>query len=328
MARRPAVQPANERLLFLLTLVPWLADHEGVSVADAAKHFAVAESHIRDAVRLIAVSGIPGETSQYQHGDLFDIAWDRFDDDDEIQFTNLVAIDNSPRFSAREAAAIIAGLQYLSVLPETANRQTIDSLMVKLARGASGSPSQVAVGASDASESLRLIRSAVAAEVQIEFDYVTGKGDRERRRVDPLRVESTDSDWYLRGWCHLRQAVRTFRVDRITNPLLTALARSVRIDDVSLPDTLFEGSTDDVRVTVDIVPQTVSLLADYLSPDPSYPLGSGVHRTAIYVSHLHSLKRLATSLSGLITVVDPPEARQITADWAGRGLAQYEAPAV
>jgi proteasome accessory factor C len=108
---------AQDKLAFLLSLVPFLLDHDRVSVAEAAEHFGVDEEQIREAVRLIAVSGVPGETSQYLHGDLFDIAWDDFEDNDRIAITNRVAIDDSPRFSAREAAALIAGLQYLSALP-------------------------------------------------------------------------------------------------------------------------------------------------------------------------------------------------------------------
>ncbi|MBC7518793.1 MAG: WYL domain-containing protein [Microbacteriaceae bacterium] len=322
MAKRGAIHPANERLLFLLALVPWLADHDGVTVSQAAQHFAVTAEAVREAVRLIAVSGIPGETSQYQHGDLFDIAWDRFEDDDEIQFTNLVAIDNSPRFSAREAAAIIAGLQYLSGLPEAADRNAVDSLMVKLARGASGRPSQVAVETTDAGDTLHIIRAAVANDQQIEFDYVTAKGEREHRQVDPLRVESMDSDWYLRGWCHSRQAVRTFRIDRITDPELGTLPRSVHPEEVTLPETLFEGSPGDVVVSVDVAPQAMSLIADYLASPPSaIPIAQNT--AEIVVPHFHAVKRLIAGLSGLVTIIDPPEARKVTADWAARGLEQY-----
>ena len=100
-----------------------------------AEHFRVPEEQIREAVRLIAVSGIPGETSQYQHGDLFDIAWDDFEDNDQIVLTHLVAIDDTPRFSGREAAALIAGLQYLSALPESADRTAMATLADKLSRG-------------------------------------------------------------------------------------------------------------------------------------------------------------------------------------------------
>ena len=145
MAERRRPMQAQDKLAFLLALVPYLMDRDRVSVTEAARHFGVEKSQLRDAVRLIAVSGVPGETNAYQHGDLFDIAWDDFEENDQIVLTHLVAIDDSPRFSAREAAALIAGLQYLSALPENADRDVIGSLMAKLARGASGAPSQVAV---------------------------------------------------------------------------------------------------------------------------------------------------------------------------------------
>ena len=103
MAERAKPRQAQDKLAFLLSLVPYLMDHDRVSVSTAARHFGVPEQQIREAVRLIGVSGIPGDTATYQHGDLFDIAWDDFEENDEIVITNLVAIDDSPRFSAREA---------------------------------------------------------------------------------------------------------------------------------------------------------------------------------------------------------------------------------
>src|SRR6185437_9826479 len=125
VAERPQPLQARDKLAFLLSLVPWLMDHDGATVADTAEHFGMEPEQIREAVRLIAVSGVPGETDSYQHEDLFDIDWDAFEEHDEIQLTHLVAIDDAPRFSAREAAALIAGLQYLASLPENAGSATL-----------------------------------------------------------------------------------------------------------------------------------------------------------------------------------------------------------
>src|SRR3954467_9856005 len=169
MADRPQPLQARDKLAFLLSLVPWLMDHDGAKVSEAAEHFGMTPQQIREAVELIAVSGVPGETDAYQHGDLFDINWDAFEERDEIVITNLVAIDDSPRFSAREAAALIAGLQYLSALPENADRAAIASLMSKLGRGSSGEPSAVAVEASETDETVALIRRSVEQGVSVEF---------------------------------------------------------------------------------------------------------------------------------------------------------------
>ena len=324
MPERPKPMHAQDKLAFLLSLVPYLMDHDRVTVREAAAHFGVPEEQIRDAVRLIAVSGVPGETSSYQHSDLFDIAWDDFEENDQIVLTNLVAIDDSPRFSAREAAALIAGLQYLSSLPEHVDSAGIASLMVKLSRGASAQPSQVTVDASDASALLDPIRESVARGVQLEFDYVNSRGERERRRVDPLRVESTDADWYLRGWCHLRRAVRTFRLDRMSEVRVTDGPITYRVGDIPLPDSLFEGSPDDLLVTLDVEPAALPLLADYVPEGGTSTEVDGRIRTTIRVSHYHGLKRLITGMSGVATVVDPAAARHAVAEWAAAGAARYD----
>ena len=314
---------AQDKLAFLLSLVPYLMDRDRVSVAEAATHFDVPKEQIREAVRLIGVSGIPGETATYQHGDLFDIAWDDFDDNDQIVLTNLVAIDDSPRFSAREAAALIAGLQYLSALPENADRQAIASLTAKLSRGASAEPSQMAVEASGSDATLALIYESVETGKQLEFDYLNSRGQAERRRVDPLRVESVDADWYLRGWCHLREAVRTFRLDRMSSPAITDVAITHGARDVALPDTLFEGSPDDLIVTLDVAAAAAPMLADYIVAGTSAEEHDGILRTTVRVSHYHGLKRLIAGLPGVATVVAPDEARSVVAQWAAAGAARY-----
>jgi proteasome accessory factor C len=314
---------ARDKLAFLLSLVPWLMEHDGATVAEAAEHFGVSAQQIRDAVELIAVSGVPGDTDQYQHGDLFDINWDAFEERDEIVLTNLVAIDDSPRFSAREATALIAGLQYLSSLPENAGSATLARLTAKLSRGASAEPSQVGVEEVAGDATLALIRDAAARGVQLELDYLDSAGQRERRRVDPLRVESFDEDWYLRGWCHLREAVRTFRLDRISNAVITEAPIEHRAGEVRLPDRLFEASPEDLEVTIEVAPAAMPLLVDYIPDGATSTQVDGRIRTTLRVSHFHGLKRLIASMAGVATVVAPPSARAAVAEWAAAGAARY-----
>jgi len=322
-ASNQAPLQAQDKLTFLLALVPYLLERDRVSVAEVAAHFRVKPEQIRDAVRLIAVSGVPGETRTYQYEDLFDIAWDDFEDNDQIVITNHVAIDDSPRFSAREAAALIAGLQYLSALPENADRAAVASLMSKLSRGASALPSSLAVEASESDATLALIRESVSKGVQLEFDYLSSTGESERRRVDALLVESVDADWYLRGWCHLREAIRTFRLDRISNLSITDEPISHRVDDVTLPETLFEGSADDLVVTIDIAASAESLLADYIPEGAQREVIADRVRTTVRVSHYHGLKRLIASMPGVATVVEPADARRVVAEWASAGASRY-----
>lgn len=323
MAERRRPMQAQDKLAFLLALVPYLMDRDRVSVAEAAAHFGVEPEQLRDAVRLIAVSGVPGETNAYQPGDLFDIAWDDFEENDRIVLTHQVAIDDSPRFSAREAAALIAGLQYLTSLPENADRDVIGSLMAKLARGASAAPSEMAVARSETDEALAVIRDAVIAGTRLDFDYRNSRGERERRRVDPLRVESIDQDWYLRGWDHARTALRTFRLDRIENLTATDVPIAYSPGDVTLPETLFEGTPDDQLVAIEVSASAIPLIEDYIPEGAERREVDGMVRTNLRVAHFHGLKRLVSGLSGVLTVLDPPEARRVVAEWAAAGAARY-----
>jgi proteasome accessory factor C len=325
MAPRAKPLKAPDKLVFLLSFVPYLLEQRVVDVAEAAQHFGMTQAEIRDAVRLIATSGLPGSTGTYQPNDLFDIDWDSFEDDDVIVIVHHVAIDDAPRLSAREAAALMAGLQYLSAAPEGAGSASLASLRAKLAAGASAAPTRLAVAETEADASLALIREAVAEGRQLEFDYLNARGERGRRRADPLRIISQDADWYLQAYCHTREDVRNFRVDRMSDLLLT----DEPIGDHSgraVPDTLFQGSDSDLDVVVDVSPATLPLLADYLA-DASAREVEGRLRVTLRLAHVHGLKRLVAGLPGLVTVVAPAEARAAVAEWAAAGLAGYPAPA-
>jgi proteasome accessory factor C len=317
---------AQDKLAFLLSLVPYLIDHEEVGVAEAAQHFAVSPEEMRSAVQLIAVSGLPGDSDSYLHNDLFDINWDEFEDNDRIVLTHSVAIDESPRFSARETAALLAGLQYLSALPENADRAALSSLMNKLARGASAPPSPVAVARARVDSALPVLREALVARHQVEFDYRDAQGAAERRTVDPLRLDSDDENWYLRGWDHARSAVRTYRLDRMSGLLATDRPASRGSDEVALSDALFETSPEDLSVVVEVNESALPLLGDYLPEGTRTRPGrrAGVVEATLRVGHYHGLKRLAARLSGMVVVREPEQARTVIADWARQGLAAYE----
>lgn len=324
--RRPADRAApvqvRDKLAFLISLVPWLLDNDRVTVAEAAAHFDVDEKQIREAVTLVALSGVPGETAAYLPGDLFDIDWDAFDRG-EIAITHHVAIDEAPRLSAREAAALIAGLRYLQVLPENASSLTLRTLVDKLSRGASAAPSALAVADGPSRDALDIVQSAMSQGRRLAFTYVNSRDAREVRAVDPLRVESIDNDLYLRGWCHLRGAVRTFRFDRMSDIAITDTPIEHDVESITLSRNLFEPSADDLIVTIEATPESLALLTDYLADDSSFATVGDRVRTTIRVSHYHGLKRLIASMPGAVRVVEPEQAREIVSEWASAGLARY-----
>ncbi|MCX7624469.1 MAG: transcriptional regulator [Thermomicrobium sp.] len=64
---------------------------------------------------------------------------------------------------------------------------------------------------------LQTLLEAMALRHTVEIVYRTASrgDDRVRRQFDPYGIVPFGRSWYVIGWCHLRRAMRTFKVDRI-----------------------------------------------------------------------------------------------------------------
>jgi predicted DNA-binding transcriptional regulator YafY len=78
------------------------------------------------------------------------------------------------------------------------------------------------------SSSSRAIRSALeeamAEQRVIRIRYTSGDGTTTTRDVEPVLFASTNGQWYLVGWCRLRNAMRWFTVSRIERASVTKTA--------------------------------------------------------------------------------------------------------
>ena len=130
----PPVGQAGENLVLFLSLVPFVMDRGEVSIEQAAEQFGRRPEDIRRAIELIACAGIPGDSAAYLHTDLFDIDWDLLDSEGIIRFEQTIVINQQPRLSSREMAALIAGLQYIAAHPRYGERSDVTELLAKLDR--------------------------------------------------------------------------------------------------------------------------------------------------------------------------------------------------
>lgn len=314
---------APDRLALLLALVPYLDEVGVVSVTEAAEHFHVEAEDIRAAVNLIAASGVPTVDHVPLDNDMFDIDWDAFLDDDVIVLTRTVVIEETPRFSRGETSALIAGLQYLSSLPGSADNDVLHSVQRKLA--AAGGVAAL-VAAPGATESARTeVARALAEHRQLTFVYATPDGRSEPRRIDVVQVESENDVWFVRGWCHDRDAMRVFRLDRMTEVESTDVPATVDLTKVEIPETLFAEGSDDFNVTVEVSRAGIALLGEYVRSVVIPKTGDPVTLT-VRVAHVHGLKRVVASHPDHIRVIAPPSAVEAVRDWAAMALAQEDAP--
>ncbi|MFF9687307.1 helix-turn-helix transcriptional regulator [Streptomyces sp. NPDC014623] len=76
-------------------------------------------------------------------------------------------------------------------------------------------------GAAIDPRTLTVIASAVTACERLRFGYRAGDGAASKRQVEPYRLVSTGSRWYLVAYDLDREDWRTFRVDRVSEPFST-----------------------------------------------------------------------------------------------------------
>lgn len=74
-----------------------------------------------------------------------------------------------------------------------------------------------------------------SCDLQIGY-YHPERDEIDYRRFSPIKLLFADGGWYATGFCHLRQAKRTFRLDRITSMTCLDEENRYRYNQLSLPE--------------------------------------------------------------------------------------------
>lgn len=317
--RKPLV--ATDRAALMLQLVPYLIGKGEVSIAEAADEFDVEPGQMRAMVEKLTVIGLPGDGGYWQmSNDLFDIDWDLLDQRDLIVITNTVGLERAPRLTAREAAALLAGLQLARAIPGVGDTALFAGLLAKLSRGASSTPAEVIVAPGPVDAVRDTVATALAQGVAVSFTYKAPDAEATTRTVDPVKVLISDGQWYLQGWCHLREAMRTFHLDRVNALELTGIPIAHGEDPV--PEWFEDGSAGEMVVRLRFADDVAPLLGDYLDR-AALESSDGVTTATMRVADEVSLRRLVARRGGAVEILEPDSARRAAAAWADAGLAQY-----
>ncbi|MFJ4174354.1 helix-turn-helix transcriptional regulator [Microbacterium sp. NPDC089696] len=314
---------AADRVRLYLTLVPYLLEHGQVSLSEAASEFGVTPREMRQMVEKLTVIGLPGDSGYWQQPqEMFDINWDLLEQEDVIEITNDVALRRVPRFTAREAAALLAGLQMVAAVPAVSDSGLVSGLISKLSRGAADAPAEVVVAPSAVDEVRQVVSAGIRDGVAVSFTYQAPDAAPTTRTVDPVQVLITNAQWYLQGWCHLRRAMRTFHLDRVSDARLTDIPITHAGDHV--PEA-FAAAADEGEVRVRVPERIAPLLRGFLSGDEIESV-DGVVTARLHLADPRGVKRLAARFGGVIEVVEPGVARTAAREWAAAGLALYRDP--
>ncbi len=70
-------------------------------------------------------------------------------------------------------------------------------------------------------ETFNILRSAILSKKIVTFTYASQKGERTKRKVEPLRLCFKGMSRYLYAFCHMRQDYRFFKLSRIKDLAIT-----------------------------------------------------------------------------------------------------------
>ena len=215
-----------DRLVRLLALPAWVAEHPGASFDEAAAHFGVGARTIERDVYTLWVSGLPGGLPDA----LVDFDADDFESR-RLRLTQPLGLDRPIRLSREEAVSLLLALRVLIGLldadAEAASplRRAEAAVSALLGPDRPGSaqtdeagPAENGPGpAGGGGAVLAAVRRATARRERLRLVYVSATDERTERDVDPLELVSDGSHLSLLAWCCTARGERTFRLDRIVS---------------------------------------------------------------------------------------------------------------
>jgi len=174
---------------------------------------------------------------------------------------------------------------------------------------------------------LEKLRRAIREHRTVEMNYQSSQVPHPtQRRLDPYALVHRWGWWYAVGFCHMHRAVRTFRVDRISQ--------------IALLETTFASPSDfDLRAHLKNESQSQTLISARLRFEPeSAHIVAGNHsywesietksdgsvEVAFPAPTLEWAASTTLAYGPAVEVVSPPELRVMVADWLKATARKYE----
>ena len=288
---------ASDRFRRIVTIVPWIAAHDGPTVSDVCDRFSIGRDELLADLDVVFMVGIP----PYTPDQLIDVVIE----DDRVWIRLGDAFRRPVRLTTVEALGLVAAGRGLLAASPADLRQTLSGALDKLADAlGSGSVDRLDVDLGGADEDVleTLVRSA-RNHRRVELCYYTSASDEQTTRViDPYAVYTRDGHWYVLAWCHRAEGERVFRVDRIRS----ASALDQPFDDpglVEIPSTVPDSAAHPTLTLT--VPPSGRWAADEFRGHDVEELADGGLRLCLTVGGDAWLERLLLRLGPGATVERP-----------------------
>ncbi|MDN5724653.1 MAG: WYL domain-containing protein [Propionibacteriales bacterium] len=317
---------SHSQVARLLSLVPYLQQHDGVHIDQVAAAFEVTPRQIRQDLQVLYWCGLP----ELMPGDYIEVDLEAVDGHGSIHLSNADYFARPMRFTPDEAVALVLALRSLRELADPARFAVIDSLLDKLSAAAGDraeAASRTQVRVSGGTEEVRAaVHQALGEGVRLDLTYdVASRAETTQRQVDPLRASVRDGYAYLDAWCWSAGGLRSFRMDRIVRAVPTD--QPVERHQVTLPDPdapWFADEADAPQVTLTLAPQAHWIAEYYPVEQQTAGVGDELVVTLRVIDQAW-FRALLLRLGDGVRAVDPPLAAETADQRAAEALDQYAA---
>lgn len=191
----------DSRLLEMLLL---LMEKGTISAPKLAEQFGVSVRTIYRDVDALSAAGIPVYATTGRNGG--------------VQLMDDFVLDKSV-LTEDEKREILLGLQGLRAVPFLGNGTALKKMALLFDKRTNWIEVDFSrwgnANREDAGK-FEVIKEAIFGEKSIQFQYVNSSGELSERKIDPLKLIYKRHDWYLYGFCHLREDFRLFKITRMT----------------------------------------------------------------------------------------------------------------
>lgn len=197
----------------VLAVLELLQSHGRISGAELSRRLEVDGRTLRRYITILEELGIPITAERGRYGAYMLVAGFKlppmmFTDDEALALS--VGLLAARSLGLAEGASAVASAQAKleRVMPANLkNRVRAVDETVKLDLTHTPAPGQTAV--------LVGLTSAAQARKRVHMQYRSAKGDVTERDFDPYGLVHRSGCWYVSGMCHLRNGLRSFRLDRV-----------------------------------------------------------------------------------------------------------------
>ena len=191
----------------LFEIVYILLQKRSVAAKELAEHFGVSVRTVYRDIEVLSLAGVPVYTEQGKGGGI-------------SLLPDFVL--NKSILSEQEQSEILSALQGLSNVKTVETDKVLEKLSTIFNRTA---VNWLNVDFSDWSfatgQFFNDLKTAILTKRIAQFDYYSTSGEKTHRRIEPIQLWFKSKSWYIKGFCLTRQDVRTFKLTRVKNLLLT-----------------------------------------------------------------------------------------------------------